>query len=60
MNMKKCKRCRQNKIEDDTHILATCDHNKDLITKRHDYVVKMIAKELMSNHQHASIWRERS
>ena len=33
MNMKKCKRCRQNKIEDDAHILAACDQNKDEITK---------------------------
>lgn len=44
--MKKCKRCRLNKIEDDAHILAACPHNKNLITKQHDYVVTKLTKEL--------------
>ena len=34
------------------HILAACDQIKDQITKRHDYGVKKIVKELMSNQQH--------
>lgn len=56
--MKKCKRCRLKKIEDDAHILAACPHNKNLITKQHDYVVKKLTKELMNSHQEARIWRE--
>ena len=60
MNIKKCKRHRQNKIEDDAHILAACNHNKNLITKQHDYVVKKITKQFISNHQNTRVWRERS
>ena len=60
MNMKKCKRYKSNKVEDDAHILAVCPYNKDLKTKRHNYAVKKLAKELMNNHQNARIWREQS
>ena len=55
MNIKKCKRHRQNKIEDDAHILAACNHNKNLITKQHDYVVKKITKQFISNHQNTRV-----
>lgn len=40
--------------------MASCTNNKDLITKRHDAVVKKIAKELKTNRPEAKVWRERS
>lgn len=60
LNVKRCSRCRSMKIEDDAHILSACTFNKELITKRHDYVVKKLTKELKINHPDANIWRERS
>ena len=57
---KKCKRCKSGATEDDAHILASCKYNKDLITKRHDYVAKKIAKELVQKNPAAKIWREHS
>lgn len=55
-----CTRCKRNEIEDDSHILSRCTYGKDLITKRHDYVAKKIAKELVNLHPTARVWRERS
>ena len=49
-----------NKIEDDVHILAVCPYHKDLMTKRHGYVVKKVAKDLIKKHSTAKVWRERS
>ena len=55
-----CTRCKKNEVEDDGHILARCTYGKDLITKRHDYVSKKIAKELVNQHPTARVWPERS
>ena len=55
-----CTRCKKNEVEDDGHILARCTYGKDLITKRHDYVSKKIAKDLVNQHLTARVWRERS
>ena len=60
MRAKICKRCQMNQVEDDGHILSSCTFNKDLITKRHDYVVRKMAKEFMKRHLNAKIWKERS
>lgn len=40
--------------------MASCTNNKDLITKRHDAVVRKIAKELAKNRPEAKVWKERS
>ena len=58
--VKECKRCNSNKIEDDAHILSAGPYNKELITKRHDYIVKKLTKEIQTNHPNAKVWRERS
>lgn len=42
------------------HVLATCTFNKGLITKRHDYTINKIAKELAKRHPNAKVWEERS
>ena len=47
LDEKRCKRCRLEETEEDAHTLASCKYNKDLITKRHDYVTKKIAMELL-------------
>ena len=60
LDEKRCKRCRSGATEDDAHILALCKYNKDLITERHDYVTKKIAKELLRNRPTVKIWKERS
>ena len=57
--LKVCKQCRLGEIEDDAHILSRCPLNKDLITKRHDYLANKIAKELSKNPTR-KVWRERS
>ena len=51
-----CTRCRKNEIEDDGHILSRCSYNKDLITKRHNYITNKITKELVKNNPTAWIW----
>ena len=56
-----CTRCKSREIEDDMHILTRCTFNKDLITKRHDHLVRKIAKELKKAHPNGgNIWCERS
>lgn len=60
MQAKIGKRCRMNQVQDNGYILSGCTFNKDLITKRHDYVVRKIAKVLVKTHPNAKIWKERS
>ena len=50
-----CTRCKLREIEDDMNILAKCTFNKDLITKRHDHLVRKIAKELKKAHPNGNI-----
>ena len=57
-NTKKCKRCNSNKIEDHAHILSACPYIKELITKRHDYIVKKLTKEIQINHPNEKVWRQ--
>ena len=60
-SLKICKRCKMHQIEDDEHVLANSTFNKDFIyTKRHDYTVNKIAKELAKSHPDAKVWKERS
>ena len=59
MLLKRCKRCMTNKTENDGHILSTCPSNKALISKRHDFIVNKIAKELVKVHSQAKVFRER-
>ena len=60
MIAKICKRSRMNQVEDDGHFLSRCTFNNNLVTNRHDDVVKKIAKELMKSNPNAKLWRERS
>ena len=55
-----CLRCKSNEIEDNMHILSCYSYNKDIITKRHDHLVKKILKELVRMHPQERVWRERS
>ena len=57
--VKTCSRCKSNEIEHDMHILSRCNYNKDVITKRHDHLVKKILKELVKVHPQTRVWRER-
>ena len=54
--VKVCTRCWMDQLEDDGHILSTSKFDKDLITKRHDYALKKIAKELTKSHSNARTW----
>ena len=56
---RKCRQCKT-EIEDDHHILNKCRANEGLITKRHDYLVKKIAKELQKKDKANKVWLERS
>ena len=56
---RKCRQCKR-EIEDDHHILNKCRANEGLITKRHDYLVKKIAKELQKKDKANKVWLERS
>ena len=57
---RKCRQCKT-EIEDDHHILNKCRANEGLmITKRHDYLVKRIAKELQKKDKANKVWLERS
>ena len=44
-------RCKKGEIEDDAHILSRCTFSKDLLTKRHDYVLGKIAKEIKKSRE---------
>ena len=57
LTAKRCK-CRKS-IEDDAHILNSCEFNHKLIIKRHDHLVSKIAKELKREHPTAAVWIER-
>ena len=57
LTAKRCK-CRKS-IEDDAHILNSCELNHKLIIKRHDHLVSKIAKELKREHPTAAVWIER-
>ena len=59
IELKKCNRCNNNKIEVDAYLLPAGTMNQGLISKRHDYVVNKIAKELKKNHPQAKVFRER-
>ena len=55
MNIKKYQ-CRNN-IEDDAHILNSCELNHKLITLRqNDHLVSKIAKELKTNYSSTEVW----
>ena len=56
---RKCRQCKT-EIENDHHILNKCRVNEGLITKRHDYRVKKMAKELQNKEKANRIWLERS
>ena len=60
LNLNKCKRCKSNKVRNDAYIMIACPYNKGLISKRHDYVIKRLAKEVKNNHPTAKTWWERS
>ena len=57
MSLKQCK-CRK-AIEDNSHIVNSCEYNHKLITLRHDHLVGKIAKELKRSHKEAEILVER-
>ena len=58
MNIKKYQ-CRNN-IEDDAHILNSCELNHKLIKLRHnDHLVSKIARELKTNYSSAEVWIRR-
>ena len=59
MEEKKCRKCHL-KIEDDQHILSTCEYNKKLIQERHNRLVDKIGKELKSKYLNGKIQLERS
>ena len=55
MNIKKYQ-CRNN-IEDDAHILNSCELNHKLITLRqNDHLVSKIARELKTNYSSTEVW----
>ena len=54
------KRCKCGKsIEDDAHILISCELNHKLIIKRHDHLVNEIAKEIKRGDPTATVCIER-
>ena len=57
MNIKKYK-CRNN-IENDAHILNSCELNHKSVTLRHNHLVSKIAKELKTNYSSAKVWIDR-
>ena len=57
LTAKRCK-CRKS-IEDDAHVLNSCELNHKLIIKRHDHLVSKIAKQLKREHPTAAVWIER-
>ena len=59
MQLKKCTKCNNNQIEGDGHILSTCTINHGLISKRYDFLVNKLAKELVKSHPHAKDFRKR-
>lgn len=59
IQLKKRTECNNNKIEDDANILSTCITNHGLISKRHNFVVNKIVKELLKNHPQTKVFRER-
>ena len=60
-DMKK-RRCRWSRegIEDDAHILNKCRMKEGLITKRHDFIVNKIGKELKRQSDQSKIWIRRA
>ena len=59
MRLRKCRQCKE-EPEDDQHILNKSRFNKGLMTKRHDYLIRKIRRELMKINTNAKIWVERT